>query len=265
MRIGICSWAFAESLRGLRPVKELAGVAQDAGFNSLEGVFNLRGFLGPNGSPPDRSLPIPLCSLATLQLHRFHLTDPRPQRRACAFKVVQEMLACAGLWKLRSISVSPGPLYPGQDLSEVLEQISRQLRPLVDRAAQLGCRIALENVPGHCLVTRQAMSRALNILGPDVYVCLDIGNALLDFPVGQWLEEFKSKIIKVHLSDGLADKGIFKPLLPGKGEVCWQEVREGFEPIKNQCDLFVEAPLPTGMPEVVFLHELRHAVRTIWE
>lgn len=265
MSIGVCNWAFAGSLRGVRSVKELAGLAKETGFNYLEGAFHPGGYLGPNGPPPDRSLPVPLSSLATLQLHRFHLTDPRPQRRAYAFEMVQKMIDCAESWAIRSISFSPGPLYPGQDLIEVLEQTSRQLLLLAGRAARFGCRIALENVPGHCLVTREAMSLTLSRLGPDVYVCLDTGNALLDPPVTQWMDEFRSRIVKIHLSDGLVAAGALNALLPGQGEVPWKEVRDGVERIQCEFDLFVEAPLPAGMPEVAFLHQLRYAIRTVWE
>jgi sugar phosphate isomerase/epimerase len=109
------------------------------------------------------------------------------------------------------------------------------------------------------------MRLALNSVGPNVYVCLDIGNALLDPPVTQWIEEFHSRIVKIHLSDGLANAGSLNALLPGHGEVSWNEVRAAIERIQCEIDLFVEAPLPTGTPEVAFLDQLRRAIRTVWE
>jgi sugar phosphate isomerase/epimerase len=265
VNIGVCSWAFAGILRGNRPLKEMARLAREAGFSFLEGAFHPRSCLGPEEPPTNCALPVPVRSLATLHLHRFNLTDPRPQRRAYALEIVRGMLDCAKERGISSISFSPGTFYPGQGLVDILEGLAPQLRCLIDEAAQAGCRIALENLPQHCLVTREAMALALTYLGPEVGVCLDIGNALLDPPVTSWIKEFHSRIIKIHLSDGTVRNEAFNPALPGKGEVPWREVRQEVESIRDQVDLFVEAPLPVGTPETLFLQELRQAVQTVWQ
>jgi sugar phosphate isomerase/epimerase len=174
------------------------------------------------------------------------------------------MIDCALSWGIPSVSISPGPLYQGDELDEVLRRLAVQLRPLVESAFSSGCRVALENVPRHCLSTREGMALALTHLGPAAGVCLDTGNALLDQPVSRWLEEFGPSIVKMHLSDGYARGDGFAPTLPGRGEVAWGEVREGVGRIGRPPDLFVEAPLPAGASEVSFIQEVGRAVRAVW-
>jgi sugar phosphate isomerase/epimerase len=174
------------------------------------------------------------------------------------------MIDCALSWGIPSVSISPGPLYTGDEPDGVLQQLAVQLRPLAESALRSGCRVALENVPRHCLATREGMALALTHLGPAVGVCLDTGNALLDPPVSRWLEEFGPSIVKMHLSDGHVRGDSFTPTLPGRGEVPWDEVREGVGRIGCPPDLFVEAPLPAGVSEVSFIEEAVRAVRAVW-
>lgn len=265
MKVGICSWAFAGSFRGNRPVAEMTSLAEGTGFSSLEGAYHPRGCLGTAPPPTGNLLRVPIGSLATLQLNRLHLTSPHPEVQARALEVVRGMLECAASWGIPSVSISLGPLYPGYELEAVLQQLAGQLMPLIESTLLSGCRIALENVPRHCLATRKAMALALTHLGPPLGVCVDTGNALLDPPVSQWLEEFGTRIVKLHLSDGHVDDFSFIPTLPGRGQVPWGEVREGVERIGCRPDLFVEAPLPAGASEVIFLQEVRRAVQAVWE
>lgn len=243
MRLGICSWAFDGFLRGRRSVEELAAAASEAGFSSLEGSYAPRGPFGPQGEPASDPA-VPVTSLATLELHRFHLTDPRPRHRERAFDVVDAMLRLAARWGLASVSFSPGVLAAEISREQTLDELAAGLRPRLERAGELGIRLALENLPGHLLERRATFLALLDRL-PAAGVCLDLGNALLDPPVSAWVEELGPRLVKLHLTDGRTRDGRFEPTVPGAGEVPWPEVRERLA-TGGELPVFVEAMATDG-------------------
>ena len=264
MNVGICSWAFHDCLRRSRSVFELTSLAQEFGFSSLEAVFHPRGVLGPDAESPDGQLAVPIRSLATLELHRFHLTDSRLPRRAHAFDILNQMIDSAKRWQIPSLSFSPGLLEADQNLDSFLKEIKPEFESVLQRAAAANCQVALENLVGHCVATRRAMAQALDHLGSVVGVCLDISNAMMDPPVSRWVQDFGPRITKIHLSDRKVRGGKIEPTLPGYGDVPWKEVRDSLSKIKDRVDIFVEVPLPPAVPERVFLKNIREAVDSVW-
>ncbi|MEZ4364240.1 MAG: TIM barrel protein [Kofleriaceae bacterium] len=259
MNVGICSWSFAGTARGARAATDISEVAAAWGFAAFEGAFAPRGQLAA-GQPAAALAGAPMPTLATLELHRFHLTDENPKRRARAVEVVEQMIDCARAWGASSISFSPGPAPAGATPEAVEEAIDRAcdaLEPVFPRAASAGVVVALENLPAHALCTRRAMHRALRRL-PQARVCLDLGNATLDGPVAAWLDELGDRIEKLHLSDARLDPA-FELVLPATGEVPWPELRAPLRALARP--IFVEAPIPAGADEPEFLGRVREATQ----
>lgn len=253
MNVGICSWSFSGVARGSRPVTEVSDLAARWGFAHFEGAFGFRGSLAPGRSAT--ALPgAPMPSLATLELHRFHLTDPNPRRRERALEVVAGMVDCARSWGARSISFSPGPPHDAA-IEEAVDIACAALEPMLALARSFGIAVALENLPHHALGTRRGMRRALAHL-KDAQVCLDLGNALLDGPVCAWIEEFADRIDKLHISDATLEDG-FALRLPAGGSVPWANLRPLLRGLARP--LFVEALLPVGTDECDFLASVRSA------
>lgn len=257
MNIGICTWAFARSAAGRRQVAELSALAGRAGFASLEAAYLRGGTVSADREQPG-PLAVPIGSLATLELHRASLFDPRPPQRRRAHQVLPEMLRCAAVWDIPSVSFSPGAPPPGSDSEALLDDLELALAAPVALAGQLSVTLMLENVPGHFLCRLDDMSRALERL-PEVSLTLDVGNTLIDPPLTRWIGEFAGRILKIHLSDGTVEDGKFIPAWPGSGAVDWDEVRAGLAALP-QARVFVEMPWDGHTDEERFVHRLADTV-----
>ena len=262
LRIGVCSWSFAGILRGSRPIEEITRKAYGAGFYSFEAAYNRRAPLSIRQNPPDSNA-ASITSLATLELHRFHLTDPVATRRQNALDTVSAMIDCAARSQIPSISFSPGRLREGQEVERVLDALADDLAPLVEESKKMGVTVALENLPGHLLVRRAAMLGILERL-PDARVCLDIGNTLFDPPFSEWVRLLSTKIFKLHISDGDICGGMFHARKPGQGKVDWGSVLDEVKKIDRDVDAFVEMPLTDGEDETELLSSLSSSVRVLF-
>lgn len=237
-------------------------MAGRAGFDSLEAAYLRGGAVSAEREPPG-PLEVPLGSLATLELHRASLFDPRPPQRQRARQVLPEMLRCAAAWDVPSVSFSPGTPPPGRDPGTLLDDLALELAAPAALARELGVTLMLENVPGHFLCRRSDMSRALERL-PDLKLCVDVGNTLVDPPLTRWATEFAGRIAKIHLSDGTVQDGKFIPAWPGSGDVAWHEVRDGLATIP-EARAFVEMPWDGHTDEEQFVRRLAETVGDLLE
>lgn len=251
MNLGICSWAFSGILRGQRTILDLSQKASRAGFNLLEAPYISRSSLSETWDHFGY-LPARISSLATLELHRFHLTDLVAARRDRAVQVVREMAERASQFGIPSISFSPGKLWPGQTVDQSLDNLASLLGPIVESAGSRSVTVCLENLSGHILQCRTNMEQLLSRL-PAARVCLDLGNALLDPPVTSWFQTFRSRLGKIHLSDGRVVNGNLEIVPLGHGDLDWTAIHAELLQLPDGVDLFVEALLDEGEAEDQFL------------
>ena len=260
MRIGICSWSFARVERGTRPVTEIAALAAELGFEMIEGAFSSRGSLAP-GRIDAEPTAIPVRSLTTLDLHRFRLTDPSPKGRGRGLERLRQMIEIARPWGVRSISFSPGPAHSDDTVDKTVGALADGLEPLAALAATHGVGLALENLPGHLLSTRDRMALALARM-PTLGLCLDLGNTLVDPPLAAWVDRLGPRVTKLHLSDGHTDGTRLVPALPGQGALDWNVVGQSLDKLQGT-DAYVEVPRPRGVEERAFVESLREALQRV--
>jgi len=260
VNIGICTWAFRKSASGRRAPDELAFLASKAGFSSIEGAYSQRGAISIAQSPC-AEMAIPIRSLATLELHRFTLLSDKPEIRSQGQKTIKDMIRCANSWRIPSISISPGKINNDIDLEIRLEQLISDLLPYQVLASDLGVTLALENVPGHILQFRRVMKNVLDAL-PDLKLCLDVGNTLVDPPVSAWVKAFSDKIVKLHLSDGVLVNGTWVVRFPGEGKMNWNEVKNCFSGMDN-AEVFLEMPWDGQSEETQYLSNLYATISTL--
>ena len=262
MRIGLCTWSLATAGTGQPSLDEILDQAAQEGFATVEGTYALRGPLSPRGKGPGPGAGR-VGSLMTLLLYHYPLTHPDARVRLRGAQHVAGMVECAAHFQAPSVSFSPGPLWEGQTLSACLNTAAETLLPILDTAARKGVRVALENVPGHCLETRSAMQAALERFAGAVSVCLDVGNSLVDPPTAAWVEEFLARAAKVHLSDGRCPMGLFTPAFVGQGDVPWPEVRAALANAGYQGDCFVECPAQKHAEPDTFIRNARAAIEEL--
>jgi sugar phosphate isomerase/epimerase len=260
MKIGICPWAFDQAVVGRRPLAEITARAGAAGFDAVEASYAAHSRIS---APCEWAVPV--TSIATLALHRFPLTSPNAAHRAAASEAVRGMIAMARVLGARSISFSPGPVRAPNEAT--LEACIAALRTLTDEAAASGIVLAVENLPGHLLATRQTMLRLLAAV-EGLGLCLDLGNALADPPVERWLDTFGDRLVKLHLSDGRIAAEALRPTLIGEGDVPWPALRGRLLDLSTAVDIYLETPPRLGIqsePEAAALAAARLRVAEVLE
>jgi len=122
---------------------------------------------------------------------------------------------------------------------------------LADLCAPQGCTLAVEPQPG--LVVRSSedlvkMIRACN--HPRVGANIDIAHASLTSDDLSWaVFQLGERLVHVHVSD--AAGGTHRHLLPGEGEVDFDEAREILDSARYQGPLVVDIPRTDGDPAEV--------------
>jgi sugar phosphate isomerase/epimerase len=256
MKIGICAWAFDGGVQGRRAVSDMSAAAAEAGFHALEAAFSERAAWSPGPGA------VPVTSIATLALHRFPLTTQGPRQEA-GMGAVRSMMKMARDLGAGSISFSPGGVSSGTP-QDALARSLDTLQILVGEAAELGIRVAVENVPGHILATRSASEFLLGQIA-GLGLCLDIGNALVDPPLESWLDTFAERIIKVHLSDGHIQNARLVPARLGAGQVQWSSVNRWLDERGSPVDLYLETAPRVGPQTHTEAYTLAHARRSVDE
>jgi sugar phosphate isomerase/epimerase len=260
MKIGICPWAFDRAVVGRRPLEEIAARAGAAGFDAVEANYAAHCRI-----PATCRWVVPVTSVATLALHRFPLTSPNAAHRAAAGDAVRAMIAMARALEARSISFSPGPV---RALSKTtLDECIATLQALTVEAAAFGIILAVENLPGHLLATREATLHLLAAV-EGLGLCLDLGNALADPPVERWLDTLGDRVVKMHLSDGRILADALQPTPIGEGDVPWSALRGRLMDFAAEIDVYLETPPRLGVqpePEAAALAAARLRVARVLE
>ena len=105
---------------------------------------------------------------------------------------------------------------------ELLERLAMGLVPVLNRARELGVRVAFEPEPGMFIERPEGYGRLVEYMGSDVADlghCLDVGHLVVtgDLPVEREIERWASHLIHVHLDDAVA--GTHEHLMFGDGEL----------------------------------------------
>lgn len=105
---------------------------------------------------------------------------------------------------------------------ELLERLATGLVPVLNRARELGVRVAFEPEPGMFVERPEGYGRLVEYMGSDgedLGLCLDVGHLVVtgDLPVEREIERWAPHLIHVHLDDAVA--GTHEHLMFGDGEL----------------------------------------------
>lgn len=229
---GVNQWCFPDGTE----LDDLFALSRVAGFDGVELNLNKPGGVGFTTSTTERdarnlrrmadSHGIELTSLSTGLLWDFPLSDPDPVVRREGRRVVEKQLTLASAAGMDAVLVVPGMVTPTVPYEECFKRSQDELAPLIDRAAELGVRIAVENVWNKFLLSPLDMSAYIDdFASAFVGAYFDVGNVLLFGYPEQWIRHLGSRIVKVHVKDFSVRVGTmagFVPLLAG--DVNWPGV-----------------------------------------
>lgn len=136
-----------------------------------------------------------------------------------------------------------GPWILGHRLTLWLNRAEKKLTRLMDRADQLGIKLAFENIYDE---SPEDLLYFLNRFpNRNVGICFDVGhfNVFSKVPMEEWLQHIGDRIIECHLhdNDGTADQHI----AIGDGKIDYSPLKKWLKEIKKHPTLTLELPHKT--------------------
>jgi len=176
-------------------------LARDCGFEGIE-------LNGPSDLARDEVLAA--CEKSGLavpsvvdSVHWQHsLGDADPEQRSLARAGLEAALRDAQAFKASSVLLVPALVDKGRPYDVAWKHSVAELRRVAPLAAELGVRIAVENVWNNFLLTPTEANRYLEEIGSDwVGWHLDLGNLLIYGWPEQWVRILGPRILKLHIKE----------------------------------------------------------------
>lgn len=193
--------------------------------------------------------------------------DAEGRRRRIAF--YHHAADCAAALGSRCVSLWSGSMTDDSTAESALwDRLAAGLRETCDYAADRGVMIAFEPEPGMWIDTTEKGLRLLDrVRHPNLFLTLDIGHLQCqgELPIGRYLRLCGERLIHVHLDD--ARRGAHEHLMPGEGEVDWEDALRSLYEMGFQGALAVELSrhghrgLQAAAEAYAFLKPLLDAVR----
>lgn len=180
---------------------------------------------------------------------RWNLNSPEEAVRRFAIEANQQVIRGAGQLGAGHVVLHPGAeLNPGESLAEQLDRALGSMRALAPVAAEVGVRLAVENLPpDHLGGSLEQVQALLSALDPTIFwFCCDTGHAAVagEGPAA-YVRAFADRLLGVHWHDnGGEDDHRF----PGLGEVDWEDFFAALRGINYALPITVEALPPEGLP-----------------
>ena len=173
-----------------------------------------------------------LAKEAGVTLWSFHLpfsskipidiADPDPVRRQKTVELDQEMIRRGAAVGIRIFVIHPSaePIEE-KDRPERLAYAKESLAQLAEFAAELGCTVAVEDLPRTCLGRNSYDILELMSAHPALRCCFDTNHLLME-DAGAFVRKVGDRIVTTHVSDyDFLDE---RHWLPGEGRLNWQKI-----------------------------------------
>lgn len=177
---------------------------------------------------------------------------------------LDELTSCLDVFAqlgIRRANVHPDQRVSLYDRTWIVERNADSLRYLVQRAAERGIQMMVENIPG--LFSQVEMLRRLLDAAPGLAWHLDVGHANLATPANlseQLLQAFADRLVHVHLSDNKGgDADLHLPL--GAGTIDWRWVIDTLK--RHHYDGTIT--LEVFSPDTEYLAISRRKLRHLWD
>ncbi|MCC7492583.1 MAG: sugar phosphate isomerase/epimerase [Fimbriimonadaceae bacterium] len=256
MKIGYRTVAFTD-----RPLEDALAVIADAGYNAVELCLE-----NPDLDPLQ-------CDLARVTAIGGRLQALGLQLAAVSYHGVQDQLEVrrqrtyAAIQRLADFGAEVFVVASRrEDPARLPAQWSEAVdlyRELADKCAQQHCRLAIEPQPGLVVRSAEDLVKILKSCNhPNVAANLDLVHATLSADDLSWaVFQLGSKLAHVHVADAV--NGTHQHLVPGEGQIDFDEVRDVLESAGYSGPLVIDIPRSEGDPAAV-CRTAREAFRSCW-
>jgi sugar phosphate isomerase/epimerase len=177
------------------------------------------------------------------------LISPNPVHRADRARLILKTLEFAREISAANISITSGRMLGGMPPDRAAAQFTESIRPLLDRAEQLGIDIGIECEPGLYLEYIAELREWIDRLGhPRLGANLDIGHSqVIGEEIGDVIRLLGQRIWNLHVEDIPGRKHYH--LIPGEGTLDWQKLKRALREIDYQRHVTVELYTMTADPQ----------------
>jgi sugar phosphate isomerase/epimerase len=177
------------------------------------------------------------------------LISPNPKHRTDRTEMILRILQFAKDVGAANISITSGRMLGGMPPGPAAEQFAKSIRPILDRADQLGIDVGIECEPGLFLEYVEELRDWISRLGhPRLGANLDVGHCqVIGESVPAAVELLQDRIWNLHVEDIPGRKHYH--LIPGEGTMDWTGLRAALRKIGYQRFLTVELYTHTAEPQ----------------
>jgi sugar phosphate isomerase/epimerase len=177
------------------------------------------------------------------------LISPVEQYRKDRTRLILRTLEFAKAVGARNVSITSGRMLGGMPPDAASKQFSESIRPVLDRADQLGIDVGIECEPGLFLEWAQELRDWIDRLKhPRFGANLDIGHSqVMGEPIEGTVKLLGDRIWNLHVEDIPGRKHYH--MIPGEGTLDWEALKRGLEGVGYQRFLTVELYTHTANPQ----------------
>ena len=177
------------------------------------------------------------------------LISPNPRHRADRTAMILRTLEFAKEVGARNISITSGRTLGGMPPNKAANQFAESIKPILDRAENLGIDVGIECEPGLFLEYVAELRDWIDRLGqPRFGANLDIGHSVV---IGESIADavrlLAGRIWNLHVEDLPGRKHYH--MIPGEGTLDWQTLKKSLQEIKYDRFLTVELYTHTEKPQ----------------
>ena len=177
------------------------------------------------------------------------LISPVEQYRKDRTRLILKTLEFARAVGARNVSITSGRMLGGMPPVEAARQFSESIRPVLDRADQLGIDVGIECEPGLFLEWAEELRHWIDRLKhPRFGANLDIGHSqVMGEPIEGTVRLLADRIWNLHVEDIPGRKHYH--MIPGEGTLDWAALKRGLEGVGFKRFLTVELYTHTANPQ----------------
>jgi protein FrlC len=176
------------------------------------------------------------------------LISPNPKHRADRTRLILKTLDFARAIGAKNISITSGRCLGGMPPDRAAEQFAESIKPILERAEELGIDVGIECEPGLFLEYATELREWIDRLNhPRFGANLDVGHSqVLGEPIPESVKLLGDRIWNLHVEDIPGRKHYH--LIPGQGTLDWHGLRASLEAIQYKRFLTVELYTHTADP-----------------
>jgi sugar phosphate isomerase/epimerase len=177
------------------------------------------------------------------------LISPVKKHREDRTRLIHKTLDFAKAIGARNISITSGRMLGGMPPEPAARQFAESIKPILDRADQLGVDVGIECEPGLFLEFVSELKHWIERLGhPRFGANLDIGHSqVLGEPIPDCVHQLGKRIWNLHVEDIPGRKHYH--MIPGQGTLDWHGLRQALVSVGYDRFLTVELYTHTEKPQ----------------